>query len=1324
MWLGTDVGVSRYDGVHFHNYDLTQVEPQAVKRICEMEQDSLLWLKLDRNLHMACFDKKTGLYIPLESDSETLLDDIHDLCIADSALYVLTSKGIERLDYRREDGRIVLTPSIVAEHGYRLVGLDCDPSRLYALDQGGNILIYNYRTGKKQVLDYDRLQTRRAVKLIRALNGYLWITTDWNGTYCYHPDTDRLRLLKSADGYLDNIQIKDIRMKTDSTFIAATPYAILRIAFQGTDYLNDAVKVEEVAFDNIMYNSFVRDRITKLYVDRKNSIIWLGTFGKGLMKVSFQTENIGRVLLEDEIGDINGVAQDARGYIWLTTKYHGVWKSEGTELSSDMKFARWNRFHADKYCCMFKDNNGGLWLADEDGTVHWLNPLTDQVLTFHPKYDGEHSIGSIWRIYLSIHNSLWLVSDKGLFVYDYWDDRCTAYMPYNETVQKITSLCEDGDGLMWLGTNDGVRKAQPDGNKIVLSYGREEEIGVTRNEVLDIYVNRYNELYISYADKLLQTDGQRERAVDVKILQKDMMSGHAECIIDDKSGNTWMGNNMGIMAVNNKTKASYTYSLPERLYNVCQLNDGRLLWTSSNGLLYFDPRTLKQISLPEQLYISDIGINYNKVEIGEEIGGQVILKKPIYQMNELVLDNANNSVIFYLTDLNFKEMASKIKYRLLPIQPEWITSYRSDIEYSDLAPGEYQLEVCPVSINEDEVETTRLKIVVKKHWASSNWAILCYALAATLFALLAWYYVKSKASRRLFYRKKEELLKNSLAEEIKERKQETIIHNLRSQARSSLVRELRTPLSLITAPLKEMITAPTLPAILAPKAKTAYRNVIAMQDVCDLMLNIYSLEGEELHLNVACYPVSELLNSAISSSNELLNVAPIKLHYDKNSRVKKEVWVDRKKMEYILRNILSNAYRHISYSGNVYVTLSTETFEGRECCCIRIKDDGKSIVRKNAVYQLSKEEGGQELTSQIQAELGIILMKEHITAHHGDILIEQDTESGSNVSVYIPLGKEHFNEDTRVTFVEPEERKAESSKPADIITAEEKEQQMEEEENLSLLTPPATGGKYKILVIEDHKDIRLYLKVLFGSTYNVIMAENGEEGVKMARREMPDIILSDVMMPVMNGFECTRILKEDLKTCHIPIIILTALVGDADAVKGIELGADDYILKPFNPDILRSKVKRLIKNRVDLKQAYMKLMMSSTASSETDGEQEAEGQKEDPFIRQIFEIVEKNLQNPDFNVKRLAEMVNMSQPTLYRRVKMLTNYTIIELIRGVRLKHAAELLRTKKYSIQEVSEMVGYNDAPTFRKHFVDFYGTTPSTFCNKESAEEKKISG
>ncbi len=1318
LWLGTDVGLSRYDGVHFHYYDLFQVEPQAIERICEMEADNLLWLKLGRHSQIACFDKTTGLYIPLKTAQKELLDNIHDICIADSALYVLTSEGISRLDYRYNGKDITITPVVVAEYAIPLKKLDCDKSQLYALDAANNIQIYNYRNKTKNIFKYERLKTNKSVRNIQLLNGHLWITTNWNGTYCYRPETDELRKLKPANKHLDDMLVSSIAMKDEQTFLMATPYSILRIAFTGTDYIYDDLETTEMSFDNLTYDSFINNRINKLYVDRKNKVVWLGTFGKGLLKSNMQDNQVKRILLDKDIYNVNGVVQDAHGYVWLTTEYHGIWKSNSNQFSSATKFSLWENSKSKGRYTIYRDRSGSLWIADDEGVVQWLNPLSNHRVEFRPKYDGEHSIGIINKIYHCIHNRLWLVSEKGLFIYDYQTDKCLASMPYNDTIQKVTSLYEDGDGIMWLGTNNGVKSAKVKDNNIELAHGQEEQFGISRGEVLVVYVNRHNQLYISYADKIVQTDGQRNGIADIKIIKKDMMSGHIQCIIDDKSGNTWMGNNIGIMTVNNRTKASYTYSFPERFYNVCQLNDGRLLWSTSNGLLYFNPQELKRNSLTAPLYISDIGINYNLVEIGENVNDQIILKKPVYQLEELVLDHANNSLVFYLTNLCYNQMPNKIEYRLLPIQEKWEKSYKTEIEFSDLKAGKYTLEVRPTSINEEDVTTTRLNIIVKKHWAVTNIAIMVYLILAGFFSALLGFYLRARAARHLFNQKKDELLRNTLAEEIKGRKEEKTVQHLRDQARYSLIREMHTPLSLISAPLKEMVNMPGLSPLLKQKAKMAYRNAVSMQDVCNLMQDIYQQENEILKLDVSYYSISEILNNALATSNELLNMAPIKLHYDKNKLIKEGIWVDRKKIEYIIRNVLSNAYRHISYSGDVYIQVSFETINNKKYCCYQIKDNGKSMIKKSATFQLSKEEGGEELTSQLHAELGIILMKEHITAHHGDIHIAQDEENGSCVKIYIPLGKEHFENDARVKFIEPEVMQIAPEETKALVTAEEKSRQIEEEqENLSLLTQP-TNGKHKILVIEDHKDIRLYLKVLFSSNYTVIMAENGEEGVKMARCEMPDIILSDVMMPVMNGLECTRILKEDLKTCHIPIIILTALVGDADVVKGIEMGADDYILKPFNPDILRSKVKRLIKNRMDLKQAYMKLMMAGTSSSE----KEEDGQKEDPFIRQIFDIVEKNLQNPDFNVKRLAEMVNMSQPTLYRRVKMLTSYTIIELIRGVRLKRAAELLRTQKYSIQEVSEMVGYNDTPTFRKHFVELYGTTPSTFVSKEEEKNKCI--
>ncbi len=769
--------------------------------------------------------------------------------------------------------------------------------------------------------------------------------------------------------------------------------------------------------------------------------------------------------------------------------------------------------------------------------------------------------------------------------------------------------------------------------------------------------------------------------------------------------------------MNNKNNASYTYALPESYYDVCRLNDGKLLWANSTGLLYFEPRTLKESSSNCQFHISDIDINYNKVEIGEKINGQVILDKPAYLIEHLSLDYNNNNLILYLSDLKYGTSPNTVKYRLLPTEEKWNTNYDDHIKLSNIPPGKYVLEIRSSYPLEENKQITRLSINVNRYWAATGWAIAAYILAIIIISLLTWMYFNRKLQKRQVYKAKEVKLKEKLEEETEIRKEEEKNHQLRDQIRYMLAQELRTPLSLITAPLKEMITNTAFPESFLQKAKMAYRNSISLQDICNQLLNIHQQESYSPKLNVAPYPASVIADTVVRASHELLNVSPINLHYDKDNKINTEIWIDRKKIIFILSNILSNAYRHISYSGSIHFTVNTSTINGKDFCLFTIEDDGKEMIEESSVIFLGSDNYNPP-SNRLHPELGIEIMKTTILAHHGDIQITQEKNKGTRVVLYIPLGKQHLNNDENVCFIEPETIMEDSDKA--MITAEDKRQQ---EIANSITAKPIDNPetKYKLLVVEDHADIRLYLRVLFSATYNIIMAENGEEGVRMARKEIPDLVITDVMMPVMNGFECCRILKEDLKTCHIPIILLTALTDDENIVKGIELGADDYILKPFNPEILRTKVKRLIKSRTELKRIYTKLLMPSIT---VNGSQEENTETiiiEDPFITQILNIVNENLQNPEFNVKKLAEMLNMSQPTLYRKVKQLTNFTIIELVRGVRLKRSAELLRSRKYNVQEVAEMVGYNDIPTFRKHFVDFYGTTPSTFNSKEDTEDKK---
>ena len=554
-----------------------------------------------------------------------------------------------------------------------------------------------------------------------------------------------------------------------------------------------------------------------------------------------------------------------------------------------------------------------------------------------------------------------------------------------------------------------------------------------------------------------------------------------------------------------------------------------------------------------------------------------------------------------------------------------------------------------------------------------------------------------------FHRRYKELLLSHKEDNQKILDETKIKHaELRGQLQADLLQGLRTPISMLIAPLKEVISTPELIPSAKLKLKLAYRNAQTLQDYFMRLQEAYHLEADQKY-QIASYTATRIGNGAIRSSYELLNASNIELHYDKDKRVATEIWVDKRRIHFVLQSILSNVLHIMEYNGDLWFDIFLKSNAGKEYCVFSIKGQSKTHSDYEAADNNSPRENF----------LGWDVIQEINRIHGSEMKIEQLTQDESYIELWIPMGKEHWITAENVDFINTDELAEDEFMPELNVSTSEAPIVVETTEELEdLETIP--DSKLKLLIIEDNTDIRFYMKIIFSNLYQVFLAENGQEGVEVARRELPNLILTDVMMPVMDGFECLRVLKEDFRTCHIPVIILTALTSDEDIVKGTDLGADDYILKPFNPEVLRAKVKRLMRSRVELKQIYTKLLTSATPSFTHQDEEIIDAttpKVEDPLIEKIVELVKANLQNPEFNVKSLADMLFMSQPTLYRKVKQITGFTIIELVRGVRLKEAAELLKTKQYGIQEVSEMVGYNDVPTFRKHFVSLYGTTPSTF-------------
>lgn len=484
------------------------------------------------------------------------------------------------------------------------------------------------------------------------------------------------------------------------------------------------------------------------------------------------------------------------------------------------------------------------------------------------------------------------------------------------------------------------------------------------------------------------------------------------------------------------------------------------------------------------------------------------------------------------------------------------------------------------------------------------------------------------------------------------------------------IHEMRTPLSLVLGSLALVVQNKDPENDMSTQLLSAYRNTLAMQDLADQLIGTQRTNDVSSYLRVARYDMVEVARQSCDLFVDWVAMNNVKFRVNTQTNVL-WVWFDRRKLEFALRMLLSNAFKNTFSYGKVIFNISVVRKDGKAFCSLAIKDEG-----------LDEEKSARRGLKQVEDMAS-------------DIGGSYESESDSNGTVYtllIPLGKQHLL-DRRVEFVEPE---------ADLVKLTEK--QKEEIAEVIQVVPEQKGGNKKILVIDDSDQIRWFLKHVFNKEYNILEARNGQEGVEVALEEMPDLVLCDVMMPVKDGFDVCRELKNDPRTAQLPIVMLTAKVESEDVITGIEAGADDYITKPFDVEILQSKISSLMKKRDEMRHYF-------TANAADSSEKEGDSLPSNPFMDAVIKNIEKHLDDSTFEAKVLADSLNMSLPTLYRKIKQYSDLSILELTRNIRLKKAAQHILTQQHSIQEVSELVGFNDTATFRKRFTEQYGVTPSQY-------------
>lgn len=483
------------------------------------------------------------------------------------------------------------------------------------------------------------------------------------------------------------------------------------------------------------------------------------------------------------------------------------------------------------------------------------------------------------------------------------------------------------------------------------------------------------------------------------------------------------------------------------------------------------------------------------------------------------------------------------------------------------------------------------------------------------------------------------------------------------------IHEMRTPLSLVLGSLALVVQNDDPEKDMSTQLLSAYRNTLAMQDLADQLVGTHRSNDVANYLRIARYDMVEIARQICDIFVDWVAMNNIDFRINTQTPAL-WVWMDRRKMEFALRMLLSNAFKNTFVYGKVTLDISVVNENGKAYSALVVTDEG-----------LDEDESTRRGLKQIMDMADAI----------GGMYRSESDKNGTSYIIMIPLGKQHLL-DRRVEFVEPE---------SDLVKLNAR--QKEEIAELIHVIPQKKETGKKLLVIDDSDQIRWFLKHVFNKEYQILEARNGQDGINVALKEEPDLILCDVMMPVKDGYETCREIKNDPKMAQTPVVMLTAKVESEDVITGIEAGADDYITKPFDVEILRSKINSLMKKRDDMKRYFS----NSSAASHN----EENTLSTNPFMDAVVKNIEKHLDDSTFEAKVLADSLNMSLPTLYRKIKQYSDLSILELTRNIRLKKAAELLASQQYSVQEVAEMVGFNDTATFRKRFTEQYGVTPSQY-------------
>lgn len=1297
IWLGTSYGLNKFDGRGFKIYkndpgNKTSLSGNYV--LCALnDSKNELWFGTSHGLnkYVPETDSFTSFLAADSTEKNKLSSNIINCLFEDSRgiLWIGTNKGLNRLNDRNKHtfksyqnglaGPDVRT--IFEDSRHQLwIGTSDGLTKMVFEEKG--IRYYNF---KNSASNPGSLSDNFVTSIAEDKQQNIWIGTKHGGLNLYNPaqgNFTHFQSLGNGSGLIHNNIRKILADKKGNLWIGT---------LEGLSILNPAKRsFESYQHEPENRTSLSQNSLYAIFQD-KSGCIWLGTYYNGVNVVyshetPFKIFRTGKSKYSINHNVVSSVTKDQNGNLLVGTEGGGFnYLDDKTGIVTNFKSGPNPSagISSNLVKGIAQDNDKNLWIATHLGGLNRYNPITKKFAVFRNNPDDNSSISSdnVSAVMEDSRGRIWVGTDqRGVDLLDRKSGKFSHFNignkePFKLSGNFVRNFYEDSRGNIWIGTTEGLNMLAADSSGIIWVTSNNK----TSKRRFPAIINCVREdasgvIWIgAYYGGLTRFDRKANTFITYKQkhgLPNDNVLG----ILDDNKGNLWLSTSNGLSRFDTKKGNFKNYTVTDGLPgNEFTANtfykdkSGEMFFGGLNGLISFFPNEIQINEFVAPVVLTSLKLFNKPVAIGAEDG---LLKKDISVTKEITFSHDQNIFTIDFALLNYiKPDKNKYAYQLEGFEKDWNYVRTSSATYTNLPSGTYTFVV--KGANNDGVwstEPARLLIHVLPPIWKTWWAYCLYFIIITSAILFVTRYFYVSA---LFRREHE-------------------LHQIKLDFFTNISHEIRTHLTLIQGPVERLILTKKEDSVIQSHLIQVRKNADRLLKLVSELMDFRKAETNHLKLQVTQNDIIPFLKDIFGDFSFPSEYRNIKSVFESNAE-KIDVYFDVEQMEKVVFNILSNAYKFTQDGGRIEMLVE----EKENSVDIRVVDNGKGIapqyLNKLFVNFFQVYDQGNQNTGY---GIGLALSKSIVELHKGSLTVEskpaQNNKTGRTCfTITLLKGNVHF---------------APGQLRTDMVLREDRKTLTDDnfaENTLIQITP---GEKPTVLLVEDNAEVRAFLAESLCETYEIIQAENGEQGWDAATEQIPDLIISDVMMAEMDGLTLCKKLKTDERTSHIPVILLTAKASVSHQVSGLKTGADAYISKPFSIQVLELNLRNLLVARELMRQKYSRQVTLEPKNVPINTVDEQ-------FINKIIQITEELMDNPEFGVAMLSEKIGMSQSVLYKKLKAVTDMSVHDFLKSIRLKKAAQLLQQHKMTIYEVAYAVGYDDRKYFSKEFKKQFGKTPTEY-------------